>query len=182
MDHADAAAKRLPQQFKTKPRIVALLRALVSPAQDLEAVFWDLIERSVDTANDATLDLIGRIVGQDRNGLDNDTFRRYIRARITTRRSNGLLETVIKVCRLIVNDPNLYVQTQITPIATLIVRLRTVAVDNAVAAVVIAFLLQTVSAGVRVTVEWSESIPGNTFTLDIVPGLDVGHLAGDSNT
>lgn len=149
-DHVTAAINRLPEQFKNKTNIRKLVTLLVEPAQELEEVFWDLIlYRTADTATDATLDLIGKIVGELRGGKADDLYRRYIKARILTNRSHGLVETLIRIVRLIHDDP-VYVHVQSMPIATVVVTLADTTTTDAVADALIDFLKQAVSAGVRI--------------------------------
>ncbi len=87
--HLAAGLNRLPEQWRDKPHMIALLSVFLSRYDAIEAAFQDLLLlRSIDTANTddptgivgAQLDLIGRKVGQPRNGLTNADFRRFIRA------------------------------------------------------------------------------------------------------
>src|SRR5262249_42034837 len=65
-----AALDRLCQYAKDKPNIAALLSALVAPAQDVEDAFQDLLtKRGIETGEGVQLDVVGKIVGQKRNGL-----------------------------------------------------------------------------------------------------------------
>jgi hypothetical protein len=164
IDHVAAAIRRLPQQFKGKPNIEALLTMLVEPAQELEDVFWDLaynrtLTKAVELGYDAIIDLIGKLVGEERAGKTNEDYARFINARITARRSHGLTETVIKVAKLVIDDSaaTIYVQNQGT--ATVEVAVLNIAVDDALAETLIEFLRLTVSAGVKVYLVWSDEDP-----------------------
>src|SRR5687768_16247400 len=85
--------------------IEKLLAVSVAPAQDLENCLQQLrLYRFVDTAEGDQLDIIGRIVGLDREGLDDDDYRRYIRARIAANNSNGTIEDLLTVAFLVVYD------------------------------------------------------------------------------
>src|SRR5690349_3946784 len=100
-----------------------LLAILATPFQSLENTLQDLLtKRSIDTAEGAQLDVIGKLVGQPRNGLDDDTYRRYCRARIATNRSNGTNENLITITDLIVYDDNAHYQTDFQNYATVVLR------------------------------------------------------------
>lgn len=71
IDHLDVARDRITEQFKDKDIVDRYLQLLISGQEELEQVFKDLMQlRSLDTATDAQLDLIGEIVGQERELLD----------------------------------------------------------------------------------------------------------------
>lgn len=151
---------------------------LATPFQSIENMLQQLLtERSIDTAVGAQLDVIGRIVGQTRGGLDDDTYRRYCRARIATSKANGVFENLITVGDLIVYDNSAIYYANNEGTATVRFRVDVIAITAVLAKVLFTFLEETVSAGVRVVVQWTSSLPSNTFTLDSGPGLDVGHLA-----
>lgn len=95
----------MKQQFKDKPNILAFLDALTGPIQDIEDAFYDLLtERGVDTAVGDQLDDLGTIVGQPRDGLSDDDYRPFLRARIATNRSNGTINDLIVISELILDD------------------------------------------------------------------------------
>lgn len=155
-----------------------LIATLATPFQSLELMFQQLLtERSIDTAAGAQLDVIGKIVGEPRNGLDDTTYRRYCRVRISANKSNGVVENLITIAKLIVySDSAKYTLSQEGP-ATLRLRVDQIAVTDALAATLNKFVNVAKSAGVRVIVQWSVSLPANTFRLDSGPGWDVGRLA-----
>lgn len=167
IDHVARAISRLCEQFRDKPNILALLSALVTPAIDLEAAFLQLLtERTVDTAQGAQLDVLGKLVGQPRNGLGDEDFRRYIRARIAMNQSDGLTEDLLTVARLVINDDAAAYRLDNQGIAALVLRIDDIDLPNDLANIVISFLRDTVAAGVRIILELS---PGgdddDLFTL-----------------
>lgn len=144
-----------------------LLTELVTPMQTVEDTLRALFtERRVDTAVGAQLEVLGRIVGQPRNGADDDTYRRYIRARIAANKSNGLIEDVIKIARLVVNDPDLRAHVDNAGHASLIVNLDGVVVSGGVAEIVQGFLLSAVDGGVRVYTRYSLFLDDETFAFE----------------
>jgi hypothetical protein len=100
-DIAEDMLERLPAQFR-KPRIQAVVRAFANQIQKHEQTFYDLwFRRMLDNAEDVDLDNIGAIVGEARQGWEDDEYRRYIRARIKTLRSDGRIETLIAILVLL---------------------------------------------------------------------------------
>jgi hypothetical protein len=154
-------------------KIVALL---ATPFQSLENALQQLLfERSIDTAVGEQLNVIGRLVGQPRNGLGDDDYRRYCRARVATNRANGTYENLITVTDLIVYDDDAYYELERQNHATVVVRINNFQMSEALADILISFLKDTVSAGVRVILEYLDSPPDTGFKWDTVGrGWDSG--------
>jgi len=71
IDHEAVALERLVTQFKEAPRLTGYILALLSEANELEAVFQSLLnDRWLATANGAQLDILGLILGQPRTIID----------------------------------------------------------------------------------------------------------------
>lgn len=175
-DHVAEALDRLPQQHRDDPNLRALLTALVRPCQTLETALQDmLVGRAVDTAVGAQLDIIGKLVRQSRNGQDDDEYRRFIRARIKTNRSRGVVSDLITIARLILNEPAVHVYVERQAVAGVVLRVDDLAVDEEMADDLITFLRVAVSAGVRLILESSPVGSAGTFTLDDGPGFDSGY-------
>lgn len=178
VDHGAEAVARVWEQFKRSPNVNAAILALTPQFQALEDALTQLfLERGLAVAEGVQLDVIGRIVGEDRAGKSDDDYRRFLRARIATNRSRGVFEDMILVARLVLGDETVRVETEQQDIATVVVRLRDAAVTADIAAVVFAFLMQAKAAGVRLIVESSPEAPEDTFTWDIGPGWDDGAFA-----
>lgn len=156
-----------------------LLVALVSPAQDIENMFQQLLtQRGLQTAVGVQLDQLGALVGCPRAGNADDAYRRYIGAQILTNQSSGQVNRLLLICRVVINDPNATLVAHRESTATYIIRIGTDAVTYATAAALIGFLRAAKAAGVRLILIFSEYPAAETFTLDSGPGLDIGHLAG----
>lgn len=167
VDHVALALERLPAYLRDKPRWRELLTVLVTPLQEIEdATQAVILQRNLDDAEGAQVDQLGAIVGEARAGATDAVYRRRIRARIAVNLSRGLSEDLIRIARLIVYDAGASIEIEQQDVATVVVRIGTLATDAAVAADVIAFLRVSASAGVRVLVEYSPVAPANTFTLD----------------
>lgn len=161
------------------PSLIAkYVATLAQPFQSMEKALWDLyFLRNIYTSKDDAEDMIGRLVGQARLDPDNEVYRRYLFARVATDKSKGTIEDVISVAKLILNDSNARIVVQSVGPATATLTVADVAVSAEIADILVGFERLAVSAGVRLVVISSESVPADTFTLDIGPGLDVGHLA-----
>lgn len=172
-DHADRAVDRLAEQYR-KPKLEAFLRCLIGPAQAIEAAYWQMfVQRNVNTAIGAQLDIIGRVVGQERAGLDDDAYRRLIRARIAVNRSSGRTNEVLNVAELVIFDVGVAVELEAQYPAGIVVR-AVGTVPSDVAELVISFLRDTVAAGVRVIFEYATVAPAAAFSFAGGPGLGFG--------
>lgn len=156
--------------------IKKLLRGLVSPVQTLEDQLQLLFtERSVNTAIGEQLDVLGRVVGQDRGGMVDDDYRRLIRARISVNRSKGTIADVLTVASLVVDNNGAYLQVDNQGTAAFVLRIEDVITDWTVAELTIRMLRETVSAGVRIILEFSESLETGMFHFDTyTPGGSTG--------
>jgi len=164
VDHVAAAIARLPEQFKNKTKIVNLVKALCAPATSLEDALWQLLtERAVDTAIGTQLDQLGFIVGQERGGLSDVDYRRFIRARIAANRSQGVTEDLIRVANLVLNNDAATVEVE-TQNGTVVVRLRSVTTDDSLAAIMLSFLQDSKSGGIRVILESYVDVDAEMFT------------------
>jgi hypothetical protein len=97
----DDAVELLLSQFR-KPKIEAMLRALVGPVQRLEDVLWHILTRVVDMANaeGVHLDLFGRILKLPRLGLSDTEYRSRLQVWQLVLRSTGKPEELIRIADL----------------------------------------------------------------------------------
>lgn len=140
--------------------IVKLLRVWLSGAAGLEFALQQLFsERSIDTAIGEQLNTLGQLVGQKRNGLDDDTYRRYIRARVSANRSRGNAPDVIAVADLVVYDDDAYLHVKRQYNASYHFVVEDIIVYEATLNdALIEFLRASSAAGVRVMLEtWPEA-------------------------
>lgn len=80
------------------PNMQALVRVFAEGCQTLEDVLQGVIsQRVLDEAVGVHLDAWGRLVGEPRGGLDDGSYRAFIKARILSNRSQGQAETIISV-------------------------------------------------------------------------------------
>jgi hypothetical protein len=173
-DHADRAVDRLGLQYR-KPKIEALVRAFMGPVQELEDTLWAMYtERFVSTAVGAQLDLIGRIVGQERLGYDDDGYRRLVRARIAANRSDGIVADLVTITTLVIDDEVADIVVDQQHPAAVVVRVEGEPVTEETANIAISLLRRGASGGVRILFEYSESDDTDTFAFDGGTGLGFG--------
>lgn len=176
--HVADALDRLRAQFREKPNIETLLAILVGPIQSTEDAFQQLLnERSIDTAIGVNLDNIGLIVGQLRNGYADDDYRRLVRARIATNMSDGSIERMIKIARLVIDSDAAVFHLTNEGNATQILKVEGLLTTYATTLLLMAFIMDAQAAGVRTIVETYPEIPAGIFTWDLLgAGWDEGIL------
>lgn len=97
-DHEALMIANLLSQFQESPRFQAFIKALAAGVQQLEDEIDDLITlRAFDVATDAALDQWATIVGEQRTGLTDTEFRRFIAAKILINNSGGTPEELIAI-------------------------------------------------------------------------------------
>lgn len=144
-----------------------LIKGLVASVQDVEDMLSQLyLLRGVDTATFEQLDVIGRIVGEKRNGLEDDVYRRVLRARISANRSKGRIKDLINVADLVVYDDDAHFVVDNQGIAAVVLRLEDVVTDWEVAEITIRLLRDAVAAGVRIILEFWLSPEEDLFAFD----------------
>lgn len=156
--------------------LTLLLRSFLGPVQDVEdALSQLLVDRAVDTAIGTQLDVIGKIVGEARDGRTDDLYRLLVRARIAANRSTGITEHVIRVADLVVyDDAAEFVVTTEGP-AAYTIRVDDVVITNDIADILIGLLRDATSAGVRAISKTGTTAQATRFAFDGAgPGLDDG--------
>lgn len=101
--HKAEAIAKLTQAFRNKANIVALLGVYASAFQDIEAVFWGVINSRIldNTPTGDQLDQLGPLVGEPlRLGRSDAAYLTAIKLRIRVNRSQGKAEDVIQVAQL----------------------------------------------------------------------------------
>lgn len=91
-DYAGEAIGYLTDAYRSKQIIAAFVAAKMVSRQELEGVFWDIINlRRLANAVGAQLDVNGRIVGQPRNTASDGDYKAAITLRVAVNRSTGRL-------------------------------------------------------------------------------------------
>ena len=95
-DHDDRALEDLLVQYRDKPRICAFIRAVAKATQRLEDDLYDYyISASFPLATGIYLDQWGEYVGEKRDGLEDDDYRKIIAGRALLRNMSGSINEMI---------------------------------------------------------------------------------------
>ncbi len=109
------------------------------------------------------LDTIGKIVGQPREGRDDETYRIWIRARVRLNKSGGTPEDILAVFAAITQGSTKIVLEEQFP-AGIVVRIGSSSIVDPVA--LLAILQQAKAAGVQAILEAATSIDTTSFAFD----------------
>lgn len=154
---ADRLKTRLYEQFKGKPNWIALVDRVWAPQMDqLEAAAQSLLTLpSIDDSSGFQLDVIGKIVGQPRAGLDDPTYRLILRGKIRANRSQGTPEDLYAV---LVAAFGVGTQAVYAPGGDASFDLRLVApMADSEVGVIVSLVGDAKPAGVRGVFEWQEA-------------------------
>lgn len=178
IDHVASALARLPQQWVDKANTIALLTIFAARFNDLEQAYQDLLLKTgLATSFGATVDQLGKLVGQTRQGNGDPTYQKYIGARILADNSDGTMEDIIAIVRAVLGDALGQVIYRTVGNASFMVEVQGRVVDATTAGVVQQMLIEGVSGGVRWIFVYSTVPLAQTFRFDTGPGFDVGHFA-----
>ncbi len=93
--HVADARTNFVEQFKLSSTLQTLMDTYTIQIQDLENALFQVLNAVLNVATGATLDGYGDIVGEDRGGRDDATYRAAIQSRIQLNTSNGTSEEII---------------------------------------------------------------------------------------
>jgi hypothetical protein len=92
--------------WKDKPKVQGLLKSQLREIQEIEDVAFQLLnERNVTDAVGAQLDVIGNLVGEQREGREDEPYRQAILLRISINRSDGTPPVILDILNLISGSP-----------------------------------------------------------------------------
>lgn len=101
-DHRDRARDVLPSQFHNRPRIEAALAAIAAGIQRREDESFDFIlSRRFSLARGIMLDRWGELLGEGREGAEDDDYRRFLSARLLVNRCQGSPAELVMIWRII---------------------------------------------------------------------------------
>jgi len=109
--HQIDALNRLLEQYREKPNLAGTLNSFNTQIQELEDAIFDLIEdRSLNSAIGVQLDQLGKIIGIERQGFDDDFYRILLFVQIGINVSQGEPEKVIDVFKLLTEASIVHLQ------------------------------------------------------------------------
>lgn len=173
-DHESEAIERLITALRNT-NVEDLIAASVSGLQTVEDAAVQLHgKRMLVGAEGDQLDGLGDIVGEARQGRSDSRYLTWIKARAKVNRSSGTIEEITEVTRLICSSTaSVQVEEQFPHGINVFL-----SGEEIVNAEEILSILQEMKAGgVRLLVEYTNTDPDNTFTLDSSnpsQGLDNG--------
>ena len=107
-DMASDMVNALPAGLYGQPRLEAFVRALGHGCQMLEDRVHDTaLALSLDGAENEHLDLVGKLVGERRDGLADGLYRRFIAARLLANRCEGTVDQLLEIVRIL-TQPEAY--------------------------------------------------------------------------
>jgi len=158
---------RIYWQFKGKPKIQAWVDMVARQFQDIEDALQTLLTLpSIDDSAGAQLDLIGRLLGQARGGVDDDTYRGYLRAAILVERSSGTGESIYKIFTLLL-APALPMQIRAGDIGRSFALLIADTLTQAQVVIGKDFLRRSKTAGTRGNLEYTLVADANVLRFDV---------------
>lgn len=150
--------------------MVKLLTAIVTPMQDIENVLQALLLRTIEDSTGDALTVIGRIVGEERFTDDDTLYRRAVRARVATNRSDGCVERMIRVVVLVLNDAGYVLRVVNGGWAEMLVKVDEKELpDFDTFDLLMRFVRDAQGGGVRTVVEATTTVPSTCFKWD-TPG------------
>lgn len=147
--------------------------ALIRPFQTIEATAMQIIVgRRAAVAVGVTLTLLGKLVGQRLRVPDDDTFRRYVKAKIAVNRSNMTIEDILTVATLVVGDSGVTFTGINHGTGAFTLRVEG-AITVEIADVLTQLLQRAAGVGIRCILQYTTGV---RFKFDVGPGFDVGSL------
>jgi hypothetical protein len=173
--HRNKAKKRTIERWKNPEGYAAIRASYADEVQELENAIWSVkSSKLLDDAYGKSLDMIGRIVGEARDGRADPGYRVRIRARIRVNQSFGQPQDLLAVCALL--DPANFKYTR-TPPAAYVITADAILTGHATAGELAGLLGETEPLGVGGMVTLWSHVDG--FILadtvdDTVTGSDLG--------
>lgn len=163
---SDRLKSRLYFQFRDEASWNAWCDSIIGPqAQSTEdASETLLLILSIDDIEGVLLDVAGRIVGQKRAGLDDPTYRLYLKARIAANKSDSTPSALYRVFSLLF--PGHAIRVTTSPVKSFVFHVDGTITDvEALAA--LDFLASIKEAAARSILEWQEQDDDETFTFAV---------------
>lgn len=166
--HLLLALERLLEQYKGKPKLEAVISSYIAEIQALENAASTMPDAMyLPDAEGAQLDVIGRLVGEPREGRADDLFKLWIAARILINASTGTRNEIIRCLRAVTDSE--FTITEFSP-PHIHIQFTEALPDLAVAYAEIAN--EARGAGIGLSAQWPTVEPGLGFTFKNIGDLD----------
>jgi hypothetical protein len=160
-DHVTRGVERLIERYRL-PDTSALLASWLTEVQAVEDAFYQLLtQRGIATASGDMLDMLGRIVGQPREGRDDATYRLWISARVLVERSSGTTEQIIAIADKLAGGNTVKLREYFPGSFVLDMG----ALDSHTGLQIAQLIVPAKAAGVRFTATWSNVAWPAVFTF-----------------
>lgn len=114
-NYVELAQSRLVQLFRENKSNNDLLGNLVTPIQELEEEFFQLLNlKSIENGIGYQLDVIGKILNVDRNGVSDDEYKVLLYIQTLINNSGGEPESIINILDLLI-EPDKISYTELYP-------------------------------------------------------------------
>jgi hypothetical protein len=102
MNLIDEAENLMLHQFSKSPKLIGLIRSLVTPLEECDQALASLHQgRYISEACWERLDILGRLVNQLRQGMGDDDYRAWIQVAIKLNISSGRPEDVLDILKIL---------------------------------------------------------------------------------
>lgn len=106
IDVLSSGMSKLLDQWKDSPNFRAFLRSVLLQLKEVETTFYQLLnERGIYTAIGAQLDILGKLVGEERGGRSDDLYRQAILGRISVNKASGTIDDVKNTAKSLSGAP-----------------------------------------------------------------------------
>lgn len=110
IDVVDKGLSRLLYQFSNSANYKELVSIYLSLQQEIETICFDVLaQKDINQATGLSLDLIGKIVGQARGGLEDSAYRTAILIKIFINNSRGTIADIQNIVKLLTNSEDVIV-------------------------------------------------------------------------
>lgn len=164
-DFVAVQAAKMRSRWRDNPVSAGVNAAIAGELQELEDATWAVgtTTLDIDEAEGVQLDLIGRIIHEDRgNSADDAAYRLRLKGRVAARRSDGRPEKIYKTFRLLIAAAQ-RMQARLFDSASFELEVTGPATSDAVADVLLHFLPSVRAGGVYAVLIWSPAATADTF-------------------
>lgn len=179
-DHTAKAIKHLALHLR-KPFIEKLVQLFNEELNEIETALYDLVRlRQIETATFAQLDVLGQIIGLQRQGLDDESYRIGLKAQLLVNRSSGGPEEIYAIFNA--GFPQLNVRYRPEYPAGFTLTLSGGPLSDTHSQLAVKFIQSATAGGVRAVLQWQQYEDSEMLTLltaggtSTSSGLGYGHL------